>query len=171
MDAAIADGSVVEWTDGDTTYCGFRKTNVGVEKAALSKQSVQGGQVELGQSQFNTISKRFSTMAWDVQQSSSAAFATGSAGSGDQGKEGTKALEHASLTEKMAAKISDASAAIQKLHGFAMKLVVKCANHEDRLNFEEVIMEVKRGMNKDDHILTWKELLEGVVLLVGAGNW
>ena len=64
----------------------------------------------------------------------------------------------------MAAKISDASAAIQKLHGFAMKLVVKCANQEDRLNFKEVIMEVKKWMNKDDHILTWKELLEGVVL-------
>ena len=140
---AIAEGAVQEWEQDGLTMCSFKRQVSGVEKGAQASSHLSIGEVEVKGDQFKALSKAFSNMGWEFGEPSS----------------GPKSIEYAGLTDKMKEVVQDAKQAMERLQQQALKLLGKCSDEDSKKSFKATVLEIKEWIQKDDHVLTWKDRL------------
>lgn len=153
LQKAIAEGAVQEWDQDGLTMCSFRKQLSGVEKGALASSHVRTGEVEVKGDQFKALSKAFSNMGWEFGEQSEGRSPR------PAGSSGPKSIEDAGLTEKMKEVVQDAKQAMERLQQQALKLLRKCSDEDSKKSFKGTVLELKEWIQKDEHVLTWKERL------------
>lgn len=158
LDKAIENGSVQQWDEAGILYCGYRKTTAGIEKSKRESVKTGGGSVDLNQEQYKLMGKAFKTMSWSfgdltIQDDS------GERSSSSSNVKKQKSLENVGLTKPMIDLITDAKGSQDKLHASAMKLLNKCSSLADKQEFKATALALKDFSHKNEHVLTWKDLL------------
>ena len=97
LEDAILKGEVQQWEDEGVLFCGNRKTTAGIEKSSTSGQRLHAGETVLTKNQWNTLSKAFSSMSWDMSALENSGPSS-SATSGASASQKPKCLEMAGLT-------------------------------------------------------------------------
>lgn len=165
LKAAINEGSVSCWMQDGQPYCGFKATTAGVEKASSSIQKLSGGEVELKQPEFHTLSKTFASMAWEFGSTGSgSAEGSGHAPAFNTPEKRQKTIENVGLTTEMITLITDAKNANQRLESGCLKLLSKCSDEAEKKKFKSTVLEIKDWISQNESILTWKELPNDVAL-------
>lgn len=61
--------------------------------------------------------------------------------------------------KKMKEVVQDAKQAMERLQQQALKLLRKCSDEDSKKSFKGTVLELKEWIQKDEHVLTWKERL------------
>ena len=155
LEDAILKGEVQQWEDEGVLFCGNRKTTAGIEKSSTSGQRLHSGETDLTKNQWNTLSKAFSSMSWDMSALENSG--PSSSASGASASQKPKCLEMAGLTSAMEELVADAKGANERLLQSALKMLGKCQNEEDKKNFKATILELKEWITKDENIMQFKD--------------
>ena len=159
--AAIEKGSVEEYEEEGTTFCSFKKSKVGVTSGCNTEMKVSGGDKDLDDKQYKTLTRAFSSLALELgdsdKEDDKASKPSGSSSAAGAKPKALKSLEAAGLTESMAAVLAEAKGAHEKLHVQAMKLLGKCSSDSDKKKFKETVLSIKSWIQKNENVLTWKD--------------
>ena len=158
LNAAIAEGSVTEWQQDGITFCAFRKMNAGVEKNWSQTTQLKASPQKLQDDQFQNLSKACSSLCWQFGSDGEEENTMEGGQASSSGKQ-HKALECAGLTAQMTTLVKDAEEAMQRLQQSSMKLIGKCKEEKAKIQFKATVLEIKGWINKNEHILTWKDYI------------
>ena len=156
LEAAIRNGSVMQYDQGGTTFCSFRRTVAGMSGGSAVKLKAASEQ-EVSKEQFKLLGKSFSSLALAFDDQERVAEEAAEAAGSSKSATSTKFLETSGLTPAMAEVLSEAKACHERLYSQAMKLLSKCTSDEDKKKFKKTIMAIKEWMTKDENVLTWKD--------------
>ena len=135
------------------------------KKLLLHIQKLSGGEVELKQPEFHTLSKTFASMAWEFGSTGSgSAEGSGHAPAFNTPEKRQKTIENVGLTTEMITLITDAKNANQRLESGCLKLLSKCSDEAEKKKFKSTVLEIKDWISQNESILTWKELPNDVAL-------
>ncbi|CAE7458459.1 unnamed protein product [Symbiodinium sp. CCMP2592] len=152
LDASIARGTVMVWLQDGVEFAGYRQTVAGIGKTVEDKHQAKSGAKEITDETFQALDKAFRAMTFSFDQDDQPRQAIAAEAASSKEPPVLK-----QFTESQQALLEEAKGAMERLHSAAMRMISKCSQAKDKESFKPHMLAMKSWMDRDDHLLLWKE--------------
>ena len=152
LEASIAKGTVVVWRQDGVEFAGYRQTVAGIGKVVEDKSETKSGEKEINNDTFQVLDKAFRGMTFSFDQDDQPRQAIAAEPASSKEPQVLK-----QFTDAQKSLLEEAKGAMERLHSGSMRMISKCSQAKDKESFKPHMLAMKAWMDRDDHLLLWKE--------------